>query len=105
MRIKGWMGRADQTAKVKGQFVHPEQIAAVLQRHPEVIKARLEIDRSGESDLMVLRCETDGAPEGLAQQIAESLQAETRLRGQAELCGPGSLPNDGKVIDDRRRYD
>ncbi|WP_366555222.1 phenylacetate--CoA ligase family protein [Aquibaculum sediminis] len=105
MRIKGWMGRADQTAKVKGQFVHPEQVAAVLKRHPELSKARLEIDRKGESDVMVLRCEAEGASAGLAERVVESLLAETRLRGEVELCTPGGLPNDGKVIDDRRRYE
>jgi phenylacetate-CoA ligase len=104
-RIKGWMGRADQTAKVKGQFVHPEQIAAIVRRHPEVAKARLDVERSGESDVMILRCEVEGAPPGLSERLAESLQAETRLRGQVELCHPGGLPNDGKVIDDRRKYD
>jgi len=105
MRIKGWMGRADQTAKVKGQFVHPEQVAAVVKRHPELSKARLEIDRKGESDVMVLRCEAEGASAGLAERVVESLLAETRLRGEVELCTPGGLPNDSKVIDDRRRYD
>lgn len=105
MRIKGWMGRADQTAKVKGQFVHPEQVAAVLKRHRELSKARLEIDRKGESDVMVLRCEAEGASAGLAERVVESLLAETRLRGEVELCTPGGLPNDGKVIDDRRRYE
>lgn len=104
-RIKGWMGRADQTAKVKGQFVHPEQIAAILKRHPEIAKARLEIGRSHENDVMVLRCEIEGAAPGLSEKLAESLQAETRLRGQVELCSPGGLPNDGKVIDDQRQYE
>jgi len=104
-RIKGWMGRADQTAKIKGQFVHPEQVAAILKRHPEVARARLEVERAGESDVMLLRCEVEGEPSGLAERLAESLQAETRLRGRVELCARGSLPNDGKVIDDKRKYD
>mgnify|MGYP001184929483 CR=1 FL=1 len=104
-RIKGWMGRADQTAKVRGMFVRPEQIAAVLRRHPEIRKARLEIARAGESDVMLLRCEAEGAPEGLTKAIAGSLQGETGLRGEVELAAPGSLPNDGKVIDDRRSYE
>src|SRR5690625_2951006 len=104
-RIKGWMGRADQTAKVRGMFVRPEQIAAVLRRHPEIPKARLEIARAGESDVMLLRSEAEGAPEGLTKAIAGSLQGETGLRGEVELAAPGSLPNDGKVSDDRRSYE
>jgi len=85
--------------------VRPEQIAAVLRRHPEIRKARLEIARAGESDVMLLRCEAEGAPEGLTKAIAGSLQGETGLRGEVELAAPGSLPNDGKVIDDRRSYE
>ena len=104
-RIRGWMGRADQTAKVKGMFVHPEQVAEVVKRHPEVLRARLEVDREGQSDVMTLRCEVDQAGEGLAEALARSLQEVCKLRGAVALCAPGELPNDGKVIADLRRYD
>jgi phenylacetate-CoA ligase len=105
MRIKGWMGRADQTTKIKGMFVHPAQIAAVLKRHPEVVKARLEVTREADHDAMVLRCEAAGRPESLSQGLVESLLGVTKLKGAVVLVEPGSLPNDGKVIDDQRRYD
>ena len=104
-RIRGWMGRADQVTKVKGMFVHPAQVAAVLKRHPEVTKARLEVRREGDQDAMVLRCETANSPESLAKGLAESLQNITKLKGEVLLVTPGSLANDGKVIDDQRRYD
>lgn len=100
-RIKGWMGRADQTTKVKGMFVHPGQIAEVVRRHPEVARARLEVTNPGGSDAMVLKVETTET--GLAARIAETLQAVTKLRGAVEPAAPGSLPNDGKVIDDQRK--
>ncbi|CAK0752137.1 phenylacetate-CoA ligase [Azospirillaceae bacterium] len=104
-RIKGWMGRADQTTKVKGMFVHPQQVAAVLKRHPEAGRARLVVARQGEADVMVLKVETPAlAAAGLAEALAVSLQAVTKLRGGIELVEPGSLPNDGKVIDDQRSY-
>ncbi len=107
MRIKGWMGRADQTTKVKGMFVHPGQVAAVLRRHPEIARGRLVVTRQGEQDAMVLECEVEGADgkAALQQAIEESIQACCKLRGGARLVPPGSLPNDGKVIDDQRRYD
>jgi phenylacetate-CoA ligase len=104
-RIKGWMGRADQTTKVKGMFVQPAQVAAVLKRHPEIAKARLEVSREGASDVMTLRCEVEGAPPGFADKVAESLQACCKLKGSVALAAPGELPNDGKVIDDLRSYD
>ncbi len=104
-RIKGWMGRADQTTKVKGMFVRPEQIAQVLARHPEIAKARLEVTRQGEQDAMALTCEANGSPEELATAIAESLVQVTKLKGAVTLVAPGALPNDGKVIDDQRKYD
>jgi phenylacetate-CoA ligase len=104
-RIKGWMGRADQTTKIKGLFVHPAQVAAVLKRHPEVVKARLEVTRDADADVMVLRCEAAERPESLSQGLAESLLGVTKLKCAVELVPPGSLPNDGKVIDDQRRYD
>jgi phenylacetate-CoA ligase len=104
-RIRGWMGRADQVTKVKGMFVHPAQVAEVLKRHPEVAKARLEVRREGDQDAMLLRCEAANSPESLARGLAESLQNITKLKGEVVLVIPGSLPNDGKVIDDQRRYD
>ncbi|MBM3534227.1 MAG: phenylacetate--CoA ligase [Alphaproteobacteria bacterium] len=102
MRIKGWMGRADQVTKVKGMFVHPAQIAEVLKRHPEVAKARLVVDRVEHNDVMTLRCEAAGDA-ALAARIAESIQAVCKLKGEIELVASGSLPNDGKVIDDVRK--
>ncbi len=107
MRIKGWMGRADQTTKVKGMFVHPEQVAEVVGRHPEVAKARLVVARAGEADVMTLRCEVAEAPGGpaLAEGIAASLQAVCKVRGEVALEASGTLPNDGKVIEDTRSYD
>jgi len=105
MRIKGWMGRADQSTKVKGMFVRPEMVAEVAKRHPEIAKARLEVDREGVNDLMVLRCEVAEGGEALAAAVAESLQAVTKMKGTVELAAPGSLPNDGKVIDDLRSFD
>jgi phenylacetate-CoA ligase len=119
-RIKGWMGRADQTTKVKGMFIHPHQVAAVLKRHPQAVRARLVVSRPGDNDEMTLSVEV-AMPElakvgmanaavttgdaGLAAAIAGSLVSVTKLKGRVELVGPGLLPNDGKVIDDIRRYD
>ena len=104
-RIKGWMGRADQTAKVRGMFVHPGQVAEVLKRHPEVSRGRLVIEGEMASDRMTLRAECAGAPEGLVMALAGSLRDVTKLRGEVTLVAPGSLPNDGKVIEDSRRYE
>lgn len=101
MRIQGWMGRADQTAKIKGMFVRPEQVAALVARHPEVSRARVIADRSDEMDVMVVQLETKG--ENPALYEASVLEA-LKLRGRVELVAPGSLPNDGKVIEDRRSY-
>ena len=105
LRIKGWMGRADQTAKIKGMFVHPEQVAAVVARHPQVAKARLVVDRHGESDRMTLHCEVTTSYEGLPEKLGETLQSVCKLRGEVTLLHPGELPNDGKVIEDARSYD
>lgn len=104
VRIKGWMGRADQTTKVKGMFVHPSQVAEVLKRHPEVKRARLVVDSPDGQDRMTLHCEVAGAPEGLAQRVVASLRDVTKLRGEVQLHAPGALPNDGKVIEDARKY-
>ncbi|HEY5719026.1 MAG TPA: AMP-binding protein [Gammaproteobacteria bacterium] len=105
-RIKGWMGRADQTTKVRGMFVHPSQVAAILQRHPELRRGRLVVDRVDERDSMTLRCElAAGAPDGLGEAVATTIRDVCKVRGEVEFVAPGSLPNDGKVIDDIRRYD
>ena len=103
-RIKGWMGRADQTAKVRGMFVHPAQVAEIVRRHAEVGKARLVVSGEMANDRMVLRVEVAGQPEGLAARVTESVREVTKLRADIELCSPGSLPNDGKVIEDARRF-
>lgn len=102
MRIKGWLGRADQTTKVKGMFVHPEQIAAVLKRHPQVPRARLVVTNPDSVDAMTLQCEGSGDA-ALAGAVAESLRELTKLRG--EVVFVASLPNDGKVIADERKFD
>ncbi|HSV68990.1 MAG TPA: AMP-binding protein [Methylibium sp.] len=105
-RIRGWMGRADQTTKVRGMFVHPGQVAEVLRRHGAAVqRARLVVGGEVGADTMTLRCEVDGAPGGLAAALVETLRDVTKLRGEVELVAPGSLPNDGKVIEDGRRYD
>jgi phenylacetate-CoA ligase len=101
-RIKGWMGRADQTAKVRGMFVHPAQLTEVLKRHPEISKARLVIEGEMANDRMTLRIESDHAPEGLASAVAQSLRDITKLRAEVVWAPPGSLPNDGRLIDDTR---
>jgi phenylacetate-CoA ligase len=101
-RIKGWMGRADQTTKVKGMFVRPEQVAEVQKRHPELKRVRLTVTREAEQDVMTLVAECDGAPAGLADAVAATLQAATKLKGAVKLVAAGSLPNDGKVIADER---
>ena len=103
-RIKGWMGRADQTTKVRGMFVHPAQIAEIARRFPEVIKARLVVSGEMANDSMALQVETSSSPEGLDQRIGEAIRDVTKLRGAVELLAPGSLPNDGKVIEDARSY-
>jgi phenylacetate-CoA ligase len=104
MRLKGWMGRADQTTKVRGMFVHPHQVAEIIKRHPAVLKGRLVVDRDHDNDTMILRCEVSGEASGLDAAIAESIQAVTKMRGNVDFVPPGSLPNDGKVIDDVRKY-
>jgi phenylacetate-CoA ligase len=102
-RLKGWMGRADQTTKVKGMFVHPHQVAEVLKRHPEVKRGRLVVTQAGGLDVMTLRCETE-ARGGLAEALKASIQTVCKLKGEVELVPPGALPNDGKVIEDARTY-
>jgi phenylacetate-CoA ligase len=101
MRIKGWMGRADQATKVKGMFVRPEQIAEIGKRHPELGRLRLVVSRDGESDAMVLKAEANGDAE-LREAVTATLRAISKLGGTVDLVAPGSLPNDGKVIADER---
>ena len=104
-RIRGWLGRADQTAKVRGMFVHPSQVGEVLKRHPEIARARLVVEGEMANDRMTLRVEIDTAADGLVDAVARSLRELTKLRGEVALVAAGTLPNDGKVIDDQRRYD
>ena len=107
-RIKGWLGRADQATKVRAMFVHPSQVHQVTGRHPEIIKARLVVSGSMANDIMTLRCEVDeytgGGDARLAEAVVASIRELTKLRGEVEWVAPGSLPNDGKVIDDARDY-
>jgi len=102
MRIKGWIGRADQATKVKGLFVHPGQVAEITRRHPELGRARLVVARYGEQDTMLLLAECRQT--GLESAVAATLQSVTKLRGDVKLVAPGSLPNDGKIIADERSY-
>jgi phenylacetate-CoA ligase len=102
MRIKGWLGRADQTTKVKGMFVHPGQVAEVAQRHPALGRARLVVTRVDEQDAMTLMVESASPTDDLAEDVAATLQSVTKLRGEVRLVEPGTLPNDGKVIADQR---
>ncbi|MBV2263083.1 MAG: AMP-binding protein [Thauera sp.] len=105
VRIKGWMGRADQTTKVKGMFVHPGQIAQVVRRHPEITRARLVVDNPELNDRMTLMCEVaGGGSEALAEAVAASIRELTKLRGEVAFLPTGALANDGKVIDDVRTY-
>ena len=104
-RIKGWMGRADQTTKIRGMFVHPGQVAEIAKRFPEVAKARLVVSGEMANDAMLLKVETScSSPDALAQKISDAIRDVTKLRGDVELVSPGSLPNDGKVIEDARSY-
>jgi phenylacetate-CoA ligase len=103
-RIKGWMGRADQTTKIRGMFVHPGQVAEIAKRFPEVAKARLVVSGEMANDAMLLKVETTLQSEGLQAKLAEAIRDITKLRGDVELVGAGTLPNDGKVIEDARSY-
>lgn len=112
VRIRGWLGRADQTTKVRGMFVHPGQVQQILARHPGLGRARLVVEGEMANDRMTLRCEADeaalsagGGGEALAAGLAEAIRDITKLRGAVEFVPPGSLPNDGKVIEDARKYD
>ncbi len=101
-RIKGWMGRADQTAKVKGLFVHPSQVVEVGKRHPEIGAVRLIVRREGEKDAMTLVAEAANPRAGLEKEVAATLQSVTKMRGAVEFVAPGALPDDGKIIADER---
>jgi len=103
-RIRGWLGRADQSTKVRAMFVTPKQVNEIQRRHPEVLKARLVVEGESGNDRMTLKCEVKGRPEGLADALVASIRDLTKLRGEAELVEAGSLPNDGKVIEDLRKY-
>ncbi|WP_447779287.1 phenylacetate--CoA ligase family protein [Variovorax boronicumulans] len=103
-RIKGWLGRADQTTKVRGMFVHPSQVAEVVRRFPEIVRARLVVSGEMGDDQMTFKLECAGAPAGLDARIADAVREVTKLRGTIELVAPGTLPNDGKVIEDARSY-
>ncbi|MGI9318649.1 MAG: phenylacetate--CoA ligase family protein [bacterium] len=104
-RIKGWMGRADQTAKVKGMFIHPKQIQQIVDKHPEISRARLVVNWVNHKDSMTLHCESEQTDEGLAKQISQSVRDYCKVGGDVELVKSGSLPNDGVVIEDIRKYD
>jgi phenylacetate-CoA ligase len=104
MRIKGWLGRADQTTKIRGMFVHPSQVADIARRFPEIVKARLVVSGEMANDTMTLKVEAASAPQGLDERIGEAIRDVTKLRGDVQLLQPGTLPNDGKVIEDARSY-
>lgn len=104
MRIRGWMGRADQAAKMKGLFIRPEQVAEIAKRHKELGRLRLEIGREADRDVMILRAEFDGPADGLAETVGDTLRAVTKMTGEVKLVAPGTLPNDGLVIADLRDY-
>ena len=104
VRIKGWMGRADQTTKIRGMFVHPKQVDDIVKRFTEVARARLVVSGEMANDVMTLQVETPAASDALASRIGEAIRDVTKLRGQVQMMAPGSLPNDGKVIEDARSY-
>ena len=104
VRIKGWMGRADQTTKVRAMFVTPRQVSEIVRRHPEIARARLVIEGETGEERMTLKCEVEQSSAGFAESVVASLREVTKLRGEVALVRPGSLPNDGKVIDDLRKY-
>ncbi len=106
IRIRGWLGRADQTTKVKGMFVHPSQVAEVLRRHPRILKGRLVVSSDQHSDVMTLHCEIEGEPPAaLEPAVVTTIREVCKLRAGVVFAAPASLPNDGKVIDDTRQYD
>ena len=104
VRIRGWMGRADQSTKVRAMFVTPSQVSELMRRHREIARARLVVEGEAGDDRMTLKCEVRERPAGLAEAIVTSIREVTKLRGEVELLAPGTLPNDGKVIEDLRKY-
>ena len=104
-RIKGWMGRADQTTKVRGMFVHPSQVAEVVRRHPEIVRARLVVRSVDNKDVMTLRCESETGDPGFVSAVAATVRDVCKLRGNIGIVPPGTLANDGKVIEDARTYE
>lgn len=104
VRIKGWMGRADQSTKVRAMFVTPRQVNDIVRRHPEIARARLVVEGEAGDDRMTLKCEVSARPQNLEEAIVASIREVTKLRGDVALVPPGSLPNDGKVIEDLRKY-
>ncbi|MGJ3259638.1 MAG: phenylacetate--CoA ligase family protein [Rhodospirillales bacterium] len=102
MRLAGWMGRADQTTKVKGMFVHPAQVAEIVRRHPEIRRARVVVTHDGKTDVMTVKCEVAAGGDALVDGINETIQNVCKLKGHAECVAEGTLPNDGKVIEDAR---
>ena len=103
-RIKGWLGRADQTTKIRGMFVHPGQVAEVLRRFPEVLRGRLVVSGEMANDVMTLQVEAAAPLQGLDQRVGQAIRDVTKLRAEVQVMAPGSLPNDGKVIEDARSY-
>jgi len=104
VRIRGWLGRADQSTKVRAMFVTPSQVNEIVRRHPEVSRARLVVEGEAGADRMTLVCEVREQPGGLAEALAGTIRDVTKLRGEVKLVAPGMLPNDGKVIEDLRKY-
>jgi phenylacetate-CoA ligase len=104
LRLQGWLGRADQATKVKGMFVHPAQVAELMRRHPQIIRARLVVDNPAGDDRMTLHVEMHGDQPARMEAIVASMRDVTKLRGEIVICAPGTLANDGKVIEDRRQY-
>jgi phenylacetate-CoA ligase len=105
-RIRGWLGRADQTTKVRAMFVHPSQVAQIVRRHPEILRARLVVSGEMANDVMTLVCEVERPDDGpVREAIVASIRDVTKLRGEVALVAAGALPNDGRVIEDARRYE
>jgi phenylacetate-CoA ligase len=104
MRIKGWMGRADQRTKVRGMFVDPEQVAEIARKHPGLGRLRLVIDWVNQADTMILKVEAASPPPDLEKALADTIRTVCKVGGKVEFARPGTLPNDGKVIDDIRKY-
>jgi phenylacetate-CoA ligase len=104
VRIKGWLGRADQSTKVRAMFVTPRQVNDIVRRHPAILRARLVVEGEAGDDRMTLKCEISEQLQGVAEAIVASIREVTKLRGDVQLVEPGTLPNDGKVIEDLRKY-